>query len=147
MVGSIVDYRRRTGGYVGVFDAGGDGLWGDGMSDKMSEEAWAQAWETYQRRKKENEERDAFRAGYQEAQQEIRREDALGGSLPSRAAYGTFAWAYQQMQDGKAVMRNGWRRPITSKDRFAIGDLDVFATDWEIYWGETEAPDSPCDVP
>lgn len=57
MVGSIVDYRRRTGGYVGVFDAGGDGLWGDGMSDKMSEEAWAQAWETYQRRKKENEER------------------------------------------------------------------------------------------
>ena len=29
----------------------------------MSEEAWAQAWETYQRRKKENEERDAFRAG------------------------------------------------------------------------------------
>ena len=148
MVGSIVDYRRRTGGYVGVFDAGGDGLWGDDMKNTAKEEAsWVKAWETYQRNRQETAEQNAYCAGYHEAYQEILGEDAVDRSPPSRATYGTFAWAAQQMQDGKAVMRNGWRRPITSKDRFAIGDLDVFATDWEIYWGETEAPDSPCDSP
>ena len=147
MVGSVVDYRRRTGGYVGVFKTGGDGLWGDGMSDEYKHEPWEKAWEEYWRARQESVEQEAFCAGYRAAQLEMRGKNAIERSPSSGGEYGTFAWAYQQMQDGKAVMRNGWRRPITSKDRFAIGDLDVFATDWEIYWGETEAPDSPCDVP
>jgi hypothetical protein len=160
MVGSVVDYRRRTGGYVGVFDAGGDGLGDEHMSDEMSQAAWAQAWETYQRRKKENEERAAFCAGYREgqryaewdAQQEMRGEDAIDRSPSSGAAYstpgyGTFAWAYQRMQDGRKVKRKDWRGCLTKKDTFFLSSEDLFATDWELYWGESEAPDSPCDSP
>ena len=147
MVGSFGNDRQRHGGAVGVFEAAGDGLGDEHMSDEMSQAAWAQAWETYQRRKKENEERDAFRAGYQEAQQEIRREDALGGSLPSRAAYGTFAWAAQQMQDGRKVKRKVGAGYIGGGEAFALGPWDVLATDWELYWPESEAPDSPCDSP
>ena len=140
MVGSIVDYRRRTGGYVGVFDAGGDGLWGDGMSDKMSEEAWAQAWETYQRRKKENEERDAFRAGYETGRMRNWFTRAL-------VVEGSIGWAVQRMNEGKAVKRRNWQGFITKEDTIVLSSVDLFATDWELYWPESETPDSPCDVP
>ena len=37
MVGSVVGNCQRHGGAVGVFDAGGDGLWGDDMSDVTCE--------------------------------------------------------------------------------------------------------------
>ena len=148
MVGNFGDYRRRTGGYVGVFETAGDGLWGDDMKNTVKEEAsWVKAWEKYQRNIQETAEQNAYCAGYHEAYQEIRGDDAVDRSPPSRAAYGTFAWAVHQMQDGKAVRRRDWCLPITSEDRFAIGDLDVFATDWELYWGEYETPDSPCDSP
>lgn len=135
-------HRCLVGGAVGVFETAGYDLWGEYMSD-MKQAAWAQAWETYQRRKKENEERAAFCAGYHEAQQEIRREDALDGSLTSRAAYGTFAWAAQQVQDGRKVKRKVGTGYIGGVHAFVLGPWDVFATDWELY----ETPDSPCDVP
>ena len=169
MVGSIVDYRRRTGGYVGVFDAGGDGLWGDDMSDEINyyerhlgdkHEAWEKAWEEYWRARQESVEQEAFCAGYREgqryaewdAQQEMRGEDAIDRSPSSGAAYstpgyGTFAWAYQRMQDGRKVKRKDWRGCLTKEDTLFLSSVDVHATDWELYWPESETPDSPCDVP
>lgn len=121
---------------MGVFDAGGDGLWGDGMSDKMSEEAWAQAWETYQRRKKENEERDAFRAGYETGRMRNWFTRAL-------VVEGSIGWAVQRMNEGKAVKRRNWQGFITKEDTLFLSSVDVHATDWEL----ADTPDSPCDVP
>ena len=136
MVDSVVGNCQRHGGAVGVFDAGGDGLWGDGMSDKMSEEAWAQAWETYQRRKKENEERDAFRAGYETGRMRNWFTRAL-------VVEGSIGWAVQRMNEGKAVKRRNWQGFITKEDILFLSSVDVHATDWEL----AETPDSPCDVP
>ena len=42
MVGSVVGNCQRHGGAVGVFDAGGDGLGDEHMSDEMSQAAWAE---------------------------------------------------------------------------------------------------------
>ena len=42
MVGSFGNDRQRHGGAVGVFEAAGDGLGDEHMSDEMSQAAWAE---------------------------------------------------------------------------------------------------------
>ena len=140
MVGSVVGNCQRHGGAVGVFDAGGDGLWGDDMSDKMSEESWAQAWETYRWAREKTAERDAFRAGYETGRMRNWFTRAL-------VVEGSIGWAVQRMNEGKAVKRRNWQGFITKEDTIVLSSVDLFATDWELYWPESETPDSPCDVP
>ena len=137
------DHHCVVGSDVGVFETGGDGLWGEHMSDEYKHEPWEKAWEEYWRARQESVEQEAFCAGYRAAQLEMRGKNAIERSPSSGGEYGTFAWAYQQMQDGRKVKRRNWQGFITKEDTLFLSSVDVHATDWEL----AETPDSPCDVP
>ena len=107
------------------------------MSDDLKQAAWAQAWETYQRRKKENQERDAFRAGYETASMRKWFERGL-------LIEGSIGWAVERLKEGRAVKRPHWRSFIPpGAGGPNLTSQDLYATDWEV----AEIPDSPCDSP
>ena len=110
------------------------------MSDEMSQAAWAKGWETYRWAREKSAERDAYRAGWEAASMRYAHIRAL-------LVEGSIGWAVQRMKEGKAVKRKDWQGFITKEDTLFLSSVDVHATDWQLYWPESETPDSPCDVP